>query len=71
MLAVEKFSILGTIVVCGDRNHAQKYIVKTMHDIFAASSEKEQLNFLPPFHWSCLRAHTMLQQLPNLASEAI
>ena len=60
MLALEKFLIPGTIVVCGDRKSCLKIHCKTMHSIFAASSEKERLNFLP-FHWPHLRAHTMLQ----------
>ena len=41
-----------------------------MHNFFAASSKKERPKYLP-FHWPCLRTHTMLQQLPNLVSDVI
>ena len=60
MLVLGKFSIPETIVVRGDRKSRPKKHCKTMHNIFASSSEKERLNFLP-FHWPRLRAHTMLQ----------
>ena len=58
MLALGKFLTPGTIVVY--RKSCLKKHCKTMHNIFAASFEKERLNFLP-FHWPRLRAHTMLQ----------
>ena len=58
MLALGKFLTPGTIVVY--RKSCLKKHCKTMHNIFAASSKKERLNFLP-FHWPRLRAHTMLQ----------
>ena len=47
MLALGKFLTPGTIVVCGNRKSCLKIYCKTMRNIFAASFEKERLNFLP------------------------
>ena len=58
MLALGLFSIPETIVVRKDRKSQPKRVT------FFSSSEKEKHHFLF-FHWPCLQAHTMLQQLPN------
>ena len=54
----------------GSRKSLPKIHCNTMHNVFATSSIKERLKYLP-FYWPCLWTQTMLQQLPNLTSDVI
>ena len=49
-------------------NHIRKYIVRITFFFLPPAEWKS--NYLP-FHWHCILAHTMLQQLQNLASDDI
>ena len=65
ILALGWLSIPETIIVCtGIENHVQKYIVE-QHVTFCLLLWKGRTKVLA--HGPCLWAHTMLQQLPNLA----
>ena len=69
MQVLGQFLIPETIVVCEDRKSCPKIHCKTMNNFIRLLLPPErERQWLLPFPWLCIQAHTMLQQLQNLAN---